>query len=83
MRTVSAYSGITPASHPGTGDLAGSVELAVGPLCLDRQARRAWLDDNELALKPKTFSVLAYMMLHAGEVLTRERLLSTIWGWET
>lgn len=64
-------------------NLADSMELAVGPLCLDRQARRAWLDDNELALKPKTFSVLAYMMLHAGEVLTRERLLSAVWGWET
>lgn len=63
--------------------LANSVHLWAGPLRIDRQTWRAWLDGAELPLKPKAFAVLAYLMAHAGEVVTRERLLSAVWGWET
>lgn len=63
--------------------LANSARLRVGPLRIDRQARRAWLYGEELPLKPKTFAVLTYLMTHAGEVVPRERLLNAVWGWET
>jgi DNA-binding response OmpR family regulator len=62
--------------------LAGAQNLSSGPLRLERQARRVWLDGKEIQLTAKAFAVLEYMMLHADEVLTRERLLDAVWGWD-
>jgi DNA-binding response OmpR family regulator len=62
--------------------LAGAQRLISGPLSLDRQARRVTLNGRELPLTAKAFSVLEYMMLHSDEVLTRERLLDAVWGWD-
>ncbi len=67
-------------THPTS--LAGAQRLVSGVLSLERQARRAALDGRELALTAKAFSVLEYMMLHPDEVLTRERLLNAVWGWD-
>ncbi len=62
--------------------LAGAQQLKSGELTVDRQARRAMLDGREIPLTAKAFSVLEYLMLHADEVLTRERLLDAVWGWD-
>lgn len=69
-------------SQSGTPSLAGARRLACGPLSLDRQARRAILHDRHLPLTAKAFAVLEYMMLHPDEVLSRERLLDVVWGWD-
>ncbi len=62
--------------------LAGAQKLTSGELTVDRQARRVTLGGREVPLTAKAFSVLEYMMLHADEVLTRERLLDAVWGWD-
>ena len=69
-------------SQSNAPSLAGAQRLISGLLRLDRQARRVTLNDQELPLTAKAFSVLEYMMLHADEVLTRERLLDAVWGWD-
>jgi DNA-binding response OmpR family regulator len=51
-------------------------------LILDRRARRASLEDQPLILTPKAFSLLEYMMTHPDELLTRDRLLDAVWGWD-
>jgi DNA-binding response OmpR family regulator len=53
-----------------------------GALELDRQTRRANLGGRRIHLSTKTFLVLEYLMLHPGEVLSRERLLDAVWGWD-
>jgi DNA-binding response OmpR family regulator len=68
--------------HPGGPSLAGAHRLRAGSLELDRQARRALLSGRELALTAKAVSVLEYLMLHPDEVITRERLLDAVWGWD-
>jgi len=68
--------------HAGARLLHGARQLACGPLTLDRLARRTYLAGREIALTPKAFSVLEYLMLHPDEIITRERLLDTIWGWD-
>ena len=40
------------------------------------------MDDAELHLTPKAIALLEYMLTHPDELLTRDRLLDTIWGWE-
>ena len=62
--------------------LAGAQTLSSGALKLERQARRVLLDGKEIPLTAKAFAVLEFMMLHADEVLTRERLLDAVWGWD-
>lgn len=54
---------------------AGDVELDV----VTRQARRA---DEAVQLTVKESELLAYFLRHAGEVLTRERLLRDVWGYD-
>jgi two-component system response regulator RegX3 len=54
-------------------------DLAVGPLRVEQGSRRAFLADSELALSRKEFDLLVELMSHAGEVVTREDLISRVW----
>jgi DNA-binding response OmpR family regulator len=62
--------------------LSSAWKLSTGKLILDRRARRAAIDGQVLSLKPKTFALLEYLMTHPDELMTRERLLNAVWGWE-
>jgi DNA-binding response OmpR family regulator len=53
--------------------------LSVGRLRIDRSARRAWLGDDELTLRPKEFDLLTLFATHPGEALTRARIMEAIW----
>jgi DNA-binding response OmpR family regulator len=69
-------------ARPGKPPLAAARQLTCGDLRLDRQARRVWIEERELALTPKAFALLEYALTHPDEVLTRERLLDAVWGWD-
>jgi DNA-binding response OmpR family regulator len=69
-------------AKPGQRPLATAERLASGDLVLDRVSHRAWFRGLELALTPKAVSLLEYMMTHPDELVTRERLLDTVWGWD-
>ena len=69
-------------ARPGQPPLTTAWQLACGPLLLNRQSHRAWLQDQELVLTPKAFALLEYLMTHPDELLTRERLLEAVWGWD-
>jgi len=61
--------------------LAAAHRLRSGPLVLDRTTQRVFRDDVELVLTPRATALLAYLMTHPGEVVSRERLLEQVWGW--
>jgi DNA-binding response OmpR family regulator len=69
-------------AQPGRPSLAATRRLESGPLALDRVARRAWLGGDELHLTPKALALLEYLLTHPDELLTRDRLLDVLWGWE-
>jgi DNA-binding response OmpR family regulator len=48
-------------------------------LRVDRQARRVWVGDAEVALTSKEFDLLALLDSERGSVLTRERLMDEVW----
>ena len=50
-----------------------------GALRLDRAARRAWMNDEELSLAPKEFDLLVLLASHQGETLRREVIMSEVW----
>ena len=62
--------------------LTSAMRLACGDLTLDRQARRAYLKSEELRLTPKAIALLEYMMTHPDELVSRDRLLDAVWGWD-
>ena len=69
-------------ARPGQPPLTTAEQLASGNLVLDRQSRRAFVNSQEANLTPKALALLEYMMTHPDELLTRDRLLDAVWGWD-
>jgi DNA-binding response OmpR family regulator len=69
-------------ARPGQRSLASSQQLASDQLALDRTAHRATFQGRELALTPKATTLLEFLMTHPDELMTRERLLDAVWGWD-
>ncbi len=57
--------------------------VSVGRLSLDEEGRHIEKDGKPLPLTPTEYEVLRYLMLHAGQAVSREDLLNQIWGFET
>jgi DNA-binding response OmpR family regulator len=55
--------------------------LRSGKLVLDLARRQARLDDLVCDLSDREFRLLHQLVLHAGEVISRERLLAEVWGY--
>jgi DNA-binding response OmpR family regulator len=56
--------------------------LVSGPLRLERETQRVWLEGREVALSNKAFGVLAHLMSRPNVVISREQLLDQVWGWD-
>ena len=69
-------------ASPGQPPLTVAERLRSGELVVDRTKRRAYLDSVEINLSPKAMSLLEYMITHPDELLSRERLLDAVWGWD-
>jgi DNA-binding response OmpR family regulator len=52
---------------------------SAGALTIDPAARRAWLAETEIALRPKEFDLLTRLLADAGRVVTRETLMTDVW----
>ncbi len=57
-------------------------QLQVGDIRLDVAARRAYRGDKELKLSHKEFELLATLIRNKGAVLSREFLISQVWGYD-
>jgi len=68
--------------RPRQAPLSTASRLRSGDLILDRKGRRLYKGAQPLKLTPKAWALLEYLMLHSDEVLSRERLLDAIWGWD-
>jgi two-component system, OmpR family, response regulator QseB len=55
--------------------------LVVGDVALDLRTRRVSADGAEVELSAREFSMLETFMQHPGQVLSREQLLSHVWGY--
>ena len=56
--------------------------LEVGKVRLDLRARVATVQGDEVALSSREFALAETLMTHAGAVLSREQLLSRVWGYD-
>src|SRR5207247_11178479 len=49
------------------------------PMWLDLANERLWCGGQALALRPKTFALLRYLVEHPGQLLTKAALLEALW----
>jgi DNA-binding response OmpR family regulator len=59
-----------------------ALELTGGGVRLDVLTRRAEVDGDEVELTAKEFTLLETFLRHPGQVLSREQLLSHVWGYD-
>lgn len=57
-------------------------QLSAGRLILERDRYTATVAERPLALTPREFSLLAYLLEHAGRACRREDLAREVWGGE-
>ncbi len=60
----------------------GTGPIRVGPLAVDLPGHRVLLADREVELTRREFELLATLARNAGIVLSRERLLELVWGYD-
>jgi DNA-binding response OmpR family regulator len=68
--------------NPGQPPLSVAQRLQCRDLIFDRTKRRAYMHGDEIHMSPKAILLLEYMVTHPDELLTRERLLEAVWGWD-
>jgi DNA-binding response OmpR family regulator len=56
-------------------------ELAAGGVQLDLRSRRATVGERSVALTSREFSMLETFLRHPDQILSREQLLSHVWGY--
>jgi DNA-binding response OmpR family regulator len=64
----------------GRGSAGFEDVVELGPLTLARGAREVRVDGGEVELTQREFDLLEYLLRHAGQVVTRDQLLETVWG---
>jgi len=57
-------------------------EFAFGDVRVHLRARQAFKAGREVRLTRKEFDLLRYLVEHPGEVITRDRLLDEVWGYD-
>jgi DNA-binding response OmpR family regulator len=65
---------------PEPGD--SGLDLEAGGVRLSLRTRRADVGDTEVELTAKEFTLLETFLRHPGQVLSREQLLSHVWGYD-
>jgi two-component system response regulator PrrA len=65
-----------------TGERSIPGAIAVGPLEIDVAGYRAVLHGHEIELTKREFELLSTLARNAGVVLSRERLLELVWGYD-
>ena len=66
-------------AHRGTGPAAKT--LAYGPIALDTDRHLVSAGGQDVTLTAKEFLLLEYLMQHRGRVLSRDVLLTDVWGY--
>ena len=56
--------------------------VAIDGLTVNFTARRVTVDGQELDLSPKEYDLLFYMVRNRGIALSREKLISDVWGYD-
>ena len=56
--------------------------IDLGSVQVDLAGHRLLRDGHAVAIKPKAFDLLAFLVRHPGQVFTRDQLLEHVWGYD-
>lgn len=59
-----------------------SASKTVGALTVDYDSNRIYLEDEPLILTAKEFALLEYFIRHRGMILSRDKILDSVWGFD-
>jgi DNA-binding response OmpR family regulator len=62
--------------------LPATTELRRGDISLDTRTRRAKVGTRSVELSPREFALAEELLKHPDQVLSREQLLSRVWGYD-
>ncbi|MFS0884686.1 response regulator transcription factor [Aeromicrobium sp. 179-A 4D2 NHS] len=65
-----------------TSETLVSDDLTSGDVRLDLRSRRAYVGDREVELSAREFALAEVLIRHRGQALSREQLLSHVWGYD-
>lgn len=58
----------------------GNPELANGNILMDLVRHEVFLKGNKIALTPKEYDLLRFLLVHRGKMLTHRQILKEVWG---
>ncbi len=64
----------------GTDDRETSTRVTGAGITLDAGRHEVLRDGAPIALRPREFQLLEFLMRHPGQALTREMILESVWG---
>ncbi|MEM7051886.1 MAG: response regulator transcription factor [Acidobacteriota bacterium] len=66
-----------------SGHSPGAAIARFGDVTIDFRRHEATKGDQSLELSPREFHLLEYFVAHRGEVISRDRLLDAVWGYDS
>lgn len=78
---VARIGSILRRSNTGKLPLSSADQLSAGELVFDRKSHSVSKGGQKLPLTPRATNLLEFMMLHSGELMSRDRILDAVWGW--
>jgi DNA-binding response OmpR family regulator len=78
LRRMDSLGPRTPAASPDPA----REPLILGAVTIDVAGHRLMREGRELAIKPKAFELLAFLVRNPGQVFSRDQLLEKVWGYD-
>jgi two-component system response regulator RegX3 len=70
------------AEQVAAADAGGPPVVDLGRVQVDLAGHRLLRDGDAVAIKPKAFELLAFLLRHPGQAFTRDQLLEHVWGYD-
>ena len=67
---------------PGASQLDDMRVLLAGDMRVDLDRREVTIGERQIEMPARLFDLLVYLVRHRGTVLTRDRLLEHVWGYD-
>ena len=67
--------------QPADGDILPGGKFKSGELMIDYDARRIFINNNEIKLTQTEYNIIALLSYHPGKVLTYAAIIKGIWGY--
>ncbi len=66
--------------HTARVEAGTQPRFIAGPLCVDVAGRQVTINGQDVKLTPTEYDLLKVLIQHKGKIMTRQMLLSQIWG---